>query len=420
MDTLKSRVVKMSKKLTQSVVAGAGPRLVRYELWDPELRGFGLRIEPSGTKTFIVRYRANGGGRRAPRRYLTVGRYGVITAEEARKQARVALGSVSRGDDPATDRMRRRKEITVEDLVRMYEAEGARHLKTRTRLYTVNRLQHHVVPILGGKKVSEVSVGDVERFVRLVSEGQTACSVGSGRSRRIVRGGRGAAAKSVRDLSALFSFAARQEIIAFNPCSAAKKPVDGKRERYLSMSELQRLGMALSLLESEGAHPKALAATRLLAMTGCRRDEIAALKWTEVDFENRLLVLQKSKTGRSIRPLAAEALALLAGLPRYNSPFVFPADRGGRHFQGLRYFWAKLIQRAELPGVTPHTLRHTVGSVAASAGESLMMVGALLGHASYRSSSIYAHLQRGPVLDVAQRVSSRLAMAMNDGGRNQQ
>jgi integrase len=143
----------------------------------------------------------------------------------------------------------------------------------------------------------------------------------------------------------------------------------------------------------------ALNQARLWALTGCRRNEIAGLKWSEVDFERGLLILGDTKTGRSVRPLGAAAMALLKSLrseAQENAIFVFPAVRGRTFYQGTKRIWPIVMKKAELEGVTPHTLRHTLGSAAASAGEALLMVGSILGHANARSTQIYAHVAHDP------------------------
>jgi integrase len=402
-------------KLTQRFVSSILPGELRRDIWDSDLSGFGLRVEKSGSMSFVIRYRANGGGRTAPRRFMTIGRYGTLTVEEARRQAKIILGSAAKGDDPAGILAARRREMTVAALIEVYGEEGSQHLKDRTRRYVLARLSHHVIPLLGHKRLTDVRVQDVERFIQAVSDGKTASDRKVGHRRRIVvRGGPGAAAKVVRDLSAVFSFAVRREIVSANPCAPARKPPNGQRHRFLETEEIQRFGTALSELEAEGANAKGIAVCRLLALTGCRRDEIAGLKWDEVDTIRGRLVLDESKTGRSIRPLSASALKLLATLPKQEkSPFVFPADTGDGHYQGLKGLWPKLMKRAKLEDVTPHTLRHTVGSLAASAGEGLPMVGALLGHSNHRSSSIYAHLQEDPSRRAADRIGAKVANALS-------
>ncbi|WP_348841343.1 tyrosine-type recombinase/integrase [Xanthobacter sp. KR7-65] len=167
--------------------------------------------------------------------------------------------------------------------------------------------------------------------MRDVGGGKTAKDEKAGpRVRIIVRGGDGAARKVVRDLSAVFSFAVRRGIVPVNPCdTAAVRKTDNRRERYLTLDEVARLGKAFDALEGEGVNPKALAIARLWALTGCRRDEIAALRWDEVDLARGLLVLADTKTGKSIRPLGGAARALLDTISvEEGSYFVFPAERG--------------------------------------------------------------------------------------------
>ena len=166
-------------------------------------------------------------------------------------------------------------------------------------------------------------------------------------------------------------------------------------------------------LEREGVNLKALNIARLWALTGCRRDEIAGLTWPEVNLEEGFLELDDSKTGKSIRPLGAAAVALLKSIDKKDSSnFVFPAERGGRHFQGTKTVWSRAIEKAKLPGVTPHTLRHTVGSTAISTGEAVALTGAILGHANPRSTAIYAHVQNDPSKRAANRVTRKIAAAL--------
>ena len=228
----------------------------------------------------------------APRRYATVGRFGALTTEEARNEAKALLGPAAKGEDPAADRQAKRREMSMTALIDLYEAEGcfiqrgARQgypMKPRTKTYTLSRLRHHVVPLLGVKRVSEVGPGEIEKLVRDVAVGKTANSTMIGPRRRIrVSGGQGAARKVVRDLSAVFSFAVRRGVAAENPCAkAAVRKTDNRRERYLTLDEIKRLGAALDTITAAGANPKAIAIAKLWLLTGCRRDEIAALRWSE-------------------------------------------------------------------------------------------------------------------------------------------
>lgn len=412
--------MKLAKRTADAAVPGDGP----LYYFDTELPGFFLRVMPTGAKTWGVQYRA-GSGRGAPKRRVVIAAFGKLTPDEARAAARKLLADVAHGQDPASQKAAKAKEMTLTALIDHYADEGCfvqrgirqgEPMKERTKAYTLARLRHHAVPLLGKKRVTEIGAGDIERFVRDVGAGKTAKDERTGpRTRIIVKGGDGAARKVVRDLSAVFSFAVRRGIMPANPCdTAAVRKTDNKRDRFLTLGEVKRLGEAFDALEAAGTNPKALNIARLWALTGCRRDEIAGLRWTEVDFNRGLLVLADSKTGKSIRPLGAAASAILATIaPDPDSPYVFPAESGDGHYQGTKGVWPKVVEKAKLPGVTPHTLRHTMGSIAVSTGEALALTGAILGHANARSTSIYAHVQHDPAKRAVDRASGTIADAMN-------
>jgi integrase len=421
-------VAERSTKLTKRIVDAAVPRERRYDLWDSDLKGFGLRIETSGRKTFFVRYRAEGGGRNAPRRFMAIGRMGVLTPEQAREKARRILGEVAMGHDPARARSARRDEMLISGLIDHYEKEGCviqrgkrrgTPMKSITKQFTLARLRHHVVPILGRRRISDVRQSDIVRLVGDITAGKTAKDEKVGpRKRVIVRGGEGAARKVVRDLSAVFTFAKSVDLATSNPCdSAAVNKTDNARTNFLTLVDVMALGRALEELGREGANPKALNIARLWALTGCRRNEIAGLRWDEIDFETGCMRLSDTKTGRSIRPLGGPALQLLASIERNpNSQYVFPAERGGGFYQGTKRVWPEAMRKAGLVGATPHTLRHTLGSTAVSTGETLVMAGALLGHTNMRSTALYAHMQADPSIRAADRVSTKVAAALDGRG----
>jgi integrase len=196
---------------------------------------------------------------------------------------------------------------------------------------------------------------------------------------------------------------------------ASVRKTDNRRERFLNLDEVKRLGEALSELEADGVNAKAVNIARLWALTGCRRNEICGLRWTECDLERGLLIFADTKTGRSVRPLGAAAVALLESLKKSaakDEPYVFPAERGEGFYQGAKGVWAEVRKKAGLPDVTPHTLRHSVGSAAASAGEALLMVGSILGHKNARSTQLYAHIAHDPARLAADRATRAFAEAL--------
>jgi integrase len=419
-----------NRKLTKSVVDDLKPTEKPFRVYDTDIKGFSVRVAPSGVKTWQIEYRPWPGGRGIAKKRMNLGATTVLTPDQARDAAKDTLAAVTRREDPAADKKAKRDEDKISDLIDLYEQKGCTvrrgdqllPMKPRNKAYTIAGLRHHVVPLLGNKRISEVTSRDIEQMVAEITAGKTAKDEKIGPRRRIiVKGGAGAARKVARNLSAVFSFAVRRKLITQNPVTDAEiNKVDGKRTRYLSLEEIGRLGKALDELEAEGVNPKALNIVRLWALTGCRRDEIAGLKWSEVNIDLGCLVLDDTKTGKSVRPLAAPAAALLTALPRYAdtdqsdglSPWVFPASRGDGHFQGTKRIWPKVTKKAGLPDATPHVLRHSLGSAAVSGGMALPMVAAILGHADTRSTQIYAHVQMHPAAKAATRAVGGIAAAL--------
>ncbi len=196
----------------------------RAIFWDSELPGFGLRIEESGRKPFFVRYRP-GGGRMAPKRFLTLGRYGSLTPEETRTAARKVQSAGNLGMDPAAGRLRKRQEFTVSELCDLYLEIGVEHKKTLTVYGDRGRIERHIKPLIGSKRVTEVTLADVERAMKDIADGKTRANfwTGKARARIIIRGGKGAATRVIGLLSGIFSFAQRQGIRTDNPCRGVRR-----------------------------------------------------------------------------------------------------------------------------------------------------------------------------------------------------
>lgn len=403
-------------KLTDRVVKDAGPEAKRYILWDTAQTGFGLRVEPSGHKSFVVRYRANGGGRNAPRRQLRLkAKPGeTLTADRARRIATDILADVTKGKDPAQERDRARLEMTVSALCDLYLKEGTGEKKPSTLTIDRGRIERHIKPLLGRRRISEITSADVKRFMRDVANGKTATDVKTkARGRAIVEGGKGTAARTVGLLGGIFSFAVAEKLRADNPVRGVKRYADKKGERFLSGKEIAVLGEALRSLETEGANKSAIAVVRLLTFTGARKSEISRLRWNEVDLERSCLRLGDSKTGAKVIILGPPALAILSEItPVAGSPFVFPAESGDGSFQGTEKVWRKARARAGLSDVRLHDLRHSFASVGLEAGNSLPLIGKLLGHADVKTTARYAHLADDPLKAAAKKISDSIAAAM--------
>lgn len=410
-----------TEKLTKRHIDGLKPAAKRYRHYDTELKGFGVLVLPSGVKSYIVEYRPDGGGRNVAKKRITVGRVGVLSPDQARTIARDWLAEVRHGADPLSDRQTKRRELKLSEFIDQWETDTpvskrtGRPMKALTRKYMLARLRHHVVPILGRKRVSDVTVDGVNDMIRRIAKGETAKDAPSPKKRgRIkVRGGEGAALKVASDLSIIFNYAIERRVVVANPVTHARKPRAGKRHEFLSAAEFTLIGQALTDLEAEGCNPAGIAILRLILLTGARPSEIEGLSWTEVDFDHQCLRLAQSKTGYSVRPLALAAVNILSAIERGESPYVFPATRGNGHFMGAKKIWNQARSKAGLPGRVRYHARHAMATFALADGVDAVSVAAILGHKGPRTTlATYAHVIDKSAAHAVEAVGSKFASAM--------
>lgn len=392
-------------------------------LWDEELTGFGIKVTPSGRKSYVLQYRVPGLGRRAFPKRLVLGEHGALTPEEGRRLARRQLGNVAYGSDPAADRRARRGAATMKELGESYLQDVKVRRRPRTAEEYSRLWGKHVLPVLGSKSVAEVTAVEVRRL------------------HRGLHGTPYLANRVLAMLGAFFGYAIREGIRPSheNPAHGVEFYPEKPRERFLTPQEFRQLGATLTRAELEGLHPApnhrrkpkhghtakhrpksadkpipanpfAVAAIRLLALTGCRESEILTLAWDAVDVERGYLRLAETKTGRSTRPLSQAAIAVLDTLPRIEgNPYVLPGTSPGKHLKEIKRLWYAVRYAAKLDGVRLHDLRHSYASVPATSGESLLILKTLLGHKRVATTERYAHLGDDPVKRAAERAAGNIA-----------
>ena len=347
-------------------------------VWDRELAGFGVRVYPSGRKVYVVQSRAGGGPRR-----VTLGTHGEITATQARKRAAQVIDRIKRGEEPGP--LLPQTGTTVADLAERYmSAHVAQNCNAHTAGIYRGSLENHILPALGMMPLGLVERAHVSALHYRLRETPRAAN------------------RALAVLSKMFSLAAAWGLVpdGTNPCRAVRKYKERKRERFLSREEYRRLGQALAEAEAEAGRegavsPYAIAALRLLMLTGCRLNEILTLRWDDVDRTAGEFRLRDGKTGTRMVPLTPTAEAVLAGIRRIpTNPWVIVGKQPGSHLPTITAEWYRLRARAGLDDVRIHDLRHSYASRALAAGESLSMIGKLLGHADIQSTARYAHLAR--------------------------
>ena len=368
--------------------------------WDRELAGFGVRVHASGRKVYVVQSRAGG----APRR-VTLGSHGELTTTQARLRAAQVIDRIKRGEEPTPPPAG----ATVADLAARYlSAHVAVNCNAHTAGIYRGSLENHILPALGMMPLAMVETAHVAALHYRLRETPRAAN------------------RALSVLSKMFSLAAAWGLVAdgTNPCKGVRKYKEKKRERFLTRDEYRRLGMVLveAELEAEAGVEGAvslyaIAALRLLMLTGCRLNEILTLRWDDVDRTAGEFRLRDGKTGARMVPLTPTAETVLAGIVRARgNPWVIVGKQPGTHLSTITADWYRLRAHAGLDDVRIHDLRHSYASRALAAGESLSMIGKLLGHADIQSTARYAHLARETERVSAARVGGSIGADIGAGG----
>ena len=386
----------MAERLTDGIVRALPTPVTGNRIsYDLEVKGFGVRTTAAGAKSFVLNYRAGGRERR-----YTIGSVPDWTVRAAREKAKELKRRVDNGGDPMGDRHAERAALTMDDLADRFEAEHLTKRRASTGRDYASILRLHVRPHLGKMRVTDVRHSDVERLHSAIAKEAP------------YRANRTAAV-----LSKMMALAVKWELRPDNPVRGIEREPEERRERYLTPAEIARLGVALA------AHPERASANavRLLLLTGARRGEVLSATWSQFDLVAGVWVkpAASTKQGKLHRvPLSAPAITLLMEMRReadahaamlrpgaQPNPYLFPG-MAGKPLQEVKRFWAAVTKAADLENVRIHDLRHTYASILASAGLSLPIIGALLGHTQAATTHRYSHLMDDPLRAATERVGA--------------
>lgn len=386
-----NRIPRLTKRTVEAIKANGADAVY----WDGKLTGFGLRVRKSGRKYYVVQTRVDG-----QLRWFTIGPHGPIAPDEARAKALEILADAKKGVDARASGTRREAGRRVADLCsRFLDEYVPNHCKPRTQAEYGRLVTLFIAPAIGEMNASDVQRKDVAALHHDLRDHPYQAN------------------RTLSVLSKMFSLA---EVWGWrpdgsNPCRHVSRYRERMRERFLSEEETVRLGVVLR--EFEDDMPSAVAAFRLLLLTGCRMSEIRDLRWEDVKAD--CIELPDAKTGGRAVPLGPEARAVLDAIPRAaDNPWVITGRRRGTHLADLQRPWQRIRKRAGLEDVRIHDLRHSFASRALALGESLTMIGKLLGHTQVQTTARYAHLARDSIQNAASRITGSLGGDLLEDGQD--
>ncbi len=375
------KLIRIGKRAVDAVKPGDAD----FVCWDRDLTGFGLRVRKSGRKVYVVQTRVDG-----KLRWFTIGQHGPLSPDEARRKALEILAGARNGIDAREEVRPADDAPTMRDLGRRFLDEYVPvHCKPSTAAEYQRSVRLFVDTTIGDLRVDRVQRKDIAALHHGLRDKPYQAN------------------RTLGVLSKMFSLAEvwgwRPD--ASNPCRHVRRYKEHKRERFLSPEETIRLGEVLR--EAEAEMPSAVAAFRLLLLTGCRMSEIRDLRWEHVKKD--CIELPDAKTGGRVVPLGPEARAVLSGISQEDgNPWVIAGRLPGSHLTDLQRPWRRIRKLAGLEDVRIHDLRHSFASRALALGESLTMIGKLLGHTQVQTTARYAHLARDSIQTAASRITQSI------------
>lgn len=389
--------------LTKRSIDSASPKQHEFHLWDTTIRGFGLRVHPSGTKTFILKKRTVAGHQIK----LTIGRFGELTVDQARKRALELAADIVKGQNPADKRRESRRNPRFSDFAAWYIANHC-EVKNKPTTLRNNRsmIQSLLIPRFGSRPISEIGHEEVLRLR-------------NSHRQKPYRANRAIAL--LRHMMNVAEQAGHRPKHS-NPCPKGILLPERHRNRFLSEDELIRLSAVLrryeaehrELLPSSKPQLSAVFAIRLLILTGARLSEVLTLRWDSVDFERATIWLKDSKTGAKPIFLSTGTVELLRAIPRDGeNPYVIPGRKADTCLVNLEKPWRAIRKEAGLPDVRLHDLRHTFASYGVASGLGLPVIGMLLGHKNSATTQRYAHVGAHPARQAAETIARRIGATLN-------
>ena len=381
--------------LTERRIRDTKPTDKTFILWDGQVKGLGVKVYPSGSKSFFLNYRIGGRERRA-----TLARTSELSLRGARERSAAELVAIR---DGKTDPLERRREAhdaptVAEGIERFFnEFAPARIERGRMTERTVRdyrqQSRQYLLPALGKRKIGDVTRRNVELMVE--------------RLPRVQRNRVLALTSRLFRLFETWEWRAQNS----NPAQGIERAREEARDRVLSPTELASLANALR--NAEDYHPAPVAAIRFAAVTGLRIGEVLGIRWEHVNFESGRLLLPATKTGRRPHDLPAAALAVLSALPRIND-WPFTTGRSAAvTYRTVRKRFATVASAAALSDVRLHDLRRTFMTNAAVAGVGTHVLRDLLGHKTTAMADRYVRAVGNPVRDARERVGAEIAAMMD-------
>lgn len=387
-------------KISNRTVEKLAPPERGYTIaWDKEVKGFGIRVTAAGVRSFILNYRLRGGERRK-----TLGRYGTLSADEARVLAKAWLRDVADGIDPAKERDTQTKRMTFADLAEQYIEQHAKPEKSPTAAKEDERkLRAVLIPAWGDRPAEEITKLDVTKL----------------RNRMRKKISHITANRYLALLGKMFALAVEWDIRPDNPARGIKPEPEDPRDRWLRPDEIRRMFESLT----QEHDPIIRGALSFILLTGARRSEALSARWTDINFDAALWRIPKTKAGKvQTIPISGHTMSVLQSLPRIEGcPWVFPGHKHGQHLVNLSKPWQRVRKRAGLEDVRIHDLRRSLGSMMVQAGASLYVTQRALRHSDSRvTAEVYGHLGDDPLRAAFEAVGEKVAALMDGTGRQDQ